>query len=237
MIQRKIDLRALWTTALMLPVLVTVGLFSYNASVSVEGDAPPPVLILDAGHGGADGGAEAPDGTLESDLNLDIALKAEALARFCGVDTRMTRQTADIDYPASAQTLAAKKKADQDARLSLIHETPGGILLSIHQNIYPASSPSGIQVFFGRASGSDHLAECLQGALTAQLCPNNRRIAEPIDENIYLMRNANCPAVLVECGFLSNPAELTQLETEEYRMELATVMIGSYLQYIRGTTL
>lgn len=179
----------------------------------------------------------APDGTLESEINLDIALRLEAMARFWGVDVRMTRRTQSIDYPASAQTLAAKKKADQNARLELINDTPGAILLSIHQNNYPAASPHGIQVFYGTEPQSAPLAEEMQQNLTAQLCPENRRVAEPIDAGIYLMRQANCPAVLVECGFLSNSDELEKLESETYRTELAAVMLASFMQYTRGTTI
>jgi len=196
-----------------------------------------PVLIVDAGHGGEDGGAVAPDGVLESDINLDIALRLEALAHFWGVDTRMTRRTESIEYPASAQTLAAKKKADQSARLELIHDTPGAILISIHQNNYPAVSPHGIQVFYGTEPRSAVLAEVMQKNLTDSLCPENRRVAEPIDEGIFLMRRADCPAVLVECGFLSNPDELEKLESDSYRMELAEVMLASFMQYVRGTTI
>lgn len=237
MIRKKSDYTSLWMVVLLIPVFLGVALLlSTSPAIQAEAAANP-VLIIDAGHGGEDGGAVAPDGTLESDLNLDIALRLEALARFWGIETCMTRDSSDIDYPASAQTLAAKKKADQNARVDLINDTPGGILLSIHQNIYPASSPNGIQVFFGTEPGSDALAGRLQENLTAQLCPENRRIAEPIDEGIYLMRKAECRAVLVECGFLSNPAELSKLQTSEYRMELAVVMLGSYMQYIRGTTI
>lgn len=193
-------------------------------------------MVLDAGHGGEDGGAVAPDGTLESDINLDIALRVEALARFWGVETRMTRRTESIVYPSSALTLAAKKKADQNARLELINTTPGAVLISIHQNNYPSASPSGIQVFYGSEPNSAALAEQMQSMLTQSLCPGNRRVAEAIDDGIYLMRNADCTAVLVECGFLSNPSDLEKLETDAYRTELAACMLASFLQYIRGTT-
>lgn len=196
-----------------------------------------PVLIIDPGHGGADGGAVAPDGTLESDINLDIALRLEALAAFWGVETVMTRSTAEIDYPAEAESLAAMKRADQNARIALINETPGAVLFSIHQNNYPASSPWGIQVFYGAVTDSSVLAETLQENLTGQLCPDNRRVAEPIDEGIYLMRKAQCQSVLVECGFLSNPSDLEKLESDGYRTQLAAVMLASYLQYTRGTAL
>lgn len=199
--------------------------------------AETPVLVIDAGHGGADGGAVAADGTLESDINLDIALRLEALAGFWGVETVLTRSGPDIDYPESAVTLSAMKKADQNARVALINDTPGAVLLSIHQNNYPASSPWGIQVFYGTASDSDAFAAIMQENLTGQLCPENRRVAEPIDEGIYLMRRAQCRAVLVECGFLSNPGDLEKLETAGYRTELAAVMLASYLQYIRGASI
>ena len=222
---------------MLLPAALAVVCWCGPAFRTAVSASVPPVLILDAGHGGEDGGAVAPDGTLESDVNLDIALRLEALARFWGVETRMTRTTDDIDYPPSAQTLAAKKKADQNARLELINRTPGGILVSIHQNNYPAASPHGIQVFYGSEENSSILAELMQNNLTQALCPENRRIAEPIDDKIWLMRNAGCTAVLVECGFLSNPSELEKLESDVYRTELAAVMLASCLQYIRGNSI
>jgi N-acetylmuramoyl-L-alanine amidase len=193
--------------------------------------------VIDPGHGGADGGAVAPDGTLESDINLDIALRLEALASFWGVETVLTRSTQQIDYPQEADSLAAMKRADQTARVALINQTPGAILISIHQNNYTAASPWGIQVFYGVVSDSDTLASTLQANLTGQLCPDNRRVAEPIDEGIFLMRKVQCQAVLVECGFLSNPSDLEKLKTDSYRTKLAVVMLASYLQYTQGTSI
>ena len=230
--------KTLLPIVLILPVLLAgAQWFVTSGGTPVSAATGSPVLVVDAGHGGEDGGAVAPDGTLESEINLDIALRLEALARFWGVKTRMTRRTECIEYPASAQTLAARKKADQNARLELINNTPGAVLISIHQNNYPAAAPHGIQVFYGAEAHSSALAELMQSNLTQTLCPDNRRIAEPIDGGIYLMRNAGCTAVLVECGFLSHPAELDKLRTDAYRTELAAVMLASYLQYIRGTML
>lgn len=236
-IRKKTGQRALWLAALFAPVLTAAILLSVAKPSVPLSATQPPVLILDPGHGGEDGGAVAADGTLESGVNLDIALRLEALSRFWGIDTRMTRRTEDIEYPASARTLADKKKADQNARLRQINDTPGAILISIHQNNYPAAAPNGIQVFYGEISPGDELAKCMQENLTQSLCPDNRRVAEPIDDGIYLMRNAQCPAVLVECGFLSNPAELELLKTETYRTELAAVMLASLMEYIRGTAI
>ena len=227
----------LWWLALAALILAASFLLTpLPALLAVESN-PAPVLIIDAGHGGRDGGAVAPDGVEESDLNLDIALRLNALAGFWGVDTVMTREGRDIDYPADAQTLAAMKKADQNQRLERIRAVPGGVLLSIHQNIYPAEAPRGIQVFFGPEPDSDQLAALMQTNLSAQLLPENRRVAEPIDEGIYLMRKTPCRAILIECGFLSNPMDLENLESAVYREKLAAVMMASYLQYIRGTEL
>ena len=146
----------------------------------------------------------------------------------------LTRSGETIDYPPEADSIAKKKVADQHARLALVNGTEGAVLVSIHQNNYPAASPHGIQVFYGAAAGSDALAALTQANLTGQLCPGNRRVAAPADKNIYLMKNAKCPAVLVECGFLSNPEDLQDLQSGSYRMRLAAVLLGSYLQYTRG---
>lgn len=216
-------------------VLLLAVWYLMPAGAAMQTSAEPGVtLVIDAGHGGEDGGAVAPDGTLESDINLDIALRLEALAEFWGVPAVMSRAESAIDYPAGAETLAQMKKADQDARLALIASTPGAVLLSIHQNYYPSEKPSGIQVFYGTEPGSEELAVLMQSNLTAFLCPDNRRVAAGIDQGIYLMRKAACPAVLVECGFLSNPVELTKLEDPVYREKLAVVMLASYLQYTKG---
>ena len=117
----------------------------------------------------------------------------------------------------------------------MINSTPGAILISIHQNKYPSVSPYGPQVFYGSAEGSDALAAIVQANLTGQLCPSNRRGAKPIDEDIFLMRKVRCTAVLTECGFVSNPDELAKLKTPSYRLQLASIFLASYLEYIRGT--
>ena len=176
----------------------------------------------------------AADGTLESDINLDIALRLRAICTFFGIETVMTREEAEISYPAEADTISAMKKADQNARLDLIGSVPSAVLLSIHQNYYPAASPRGIQVFYNDLSGGADFAKILQSNLTAQLCPDNRRVAEPADKDIYLMRRAQHPAVLAECGFLSNPDDLERLQSAVYRTKLAVVMLSSYLQYTSG---
>lgn len=190
-----------------------------------------PVLIIDAGHGGADGGAVAADGSVESGLNLAVARKLEALAGLFGVETVMTRDSEDIAYPEGADTVAKMKSADQNARIKLINSVPDGVLISIHQNYYPDPRPSGAQVLYAATEGSMELGELMHASIVESLCPENRRVASPVDEDIYLMRSVHCPAVLVECGFISNASELSKLQSGTYQTKLAAVMLASYLQY------
>lgn len=195
-----------------------------------------PVLIIDAGHGGADGGASTADGVLEADINLAISLKLDALAHLYGKETVLTRQTPEIDYPAEANTIAKQKVYDQKARVALINSYPEGVLISVHQNFYPDKRPTGAQVLYGHTPESEIFGKLLHVNLVASLDPTNRRVAAPISDSIYLMRNAQCTAALVECGFLSNPGEAAQLCDEHYQNEISVVLIASYLEYLSNTT-
>lgn len=190
-----------------------------------------PVLIIDAGHGGEDGGASAPGGALESAINLAVAQKLDALAGLFGIETVMTRESEAIDYPAEAETTAQRKRADQSERLELINSVPNGVLVSIHQNFYPDSRPSGPQVFYADTAESAELGELTHANLLSALAPSSRRVAAPVSDDIYLMREARCTAILAECGFLSNPEESALLETDEYQMKIASVLMASYLQF------
>ena len=178
------------------------------------------VLIIDAGHGG---------------INLAIAQKLEALAGLCGVESVMTRESQEIDYPDSASTTAQRKQSDQKARIELINSQSDAVLISIHQNFFPNAKPSGCQVLYGKPDGSRELGELTHRNLTEALCPTSRRVAAPISEDIYLMRSAKCTSILVECGFLSNPSEAALLQTESYQLKISALLMASYLQYEAGS--
>ncbi len=188
-------------------------------------------LVLDPGHGGADGGAVSITGTYESKINLEIALRAEQLAAFYGVIPVMTRTSEQLDYPNDATTIRAKKVADQKSRLALINGISNAALISIHQNIYATTGPSGSQVFFGPTDGSDKFGDAMQKLLMENVNAGNRSSASKIPETIFLMNAVNCPAILIECGFLSNPQEAALLEDETYQLKLATVITGGFLEY------
>lgn len=194
------------------------------AAVRVSGSGEPAslVFVIDAGHGGEDGGAVGADGLLESDVNLDVALRLDQLLGLCGVASVLTRDSPSIPYPETAATVQARKRADQERRAAIVNCTQGAVLVSIHQNKYPSAGPSGAQVFYGSVPGSEDFAKHLQTLFS--VLGGNKRLATPISEEIYLLREAHCPAVLIECGFLSNPEELRLLHTDEYRMKLAVVI-------------
>ena len=143
----------------------------------------------------------------------------------------MTRDSPEIAYPDNATTIAERKKADQHQRAELIRKTDNAVLISIHQNCYPDRKPSGAQVLYAESNGSDALGTAMHDNLVAYLDPQNRRVAAPISDKIYLMREVKCPAVLVECGFLSNESECAKLKDSGYQTKLAAVIIASYLQY------
>lgn len=199
------------------------------------GDCGLPVLVLDPGHGGEDGGAVSVTGTRESVVNLDIALRAADLAGLLGLPYRLTRRSEDIVYPAELRTTAKRKVYDQRSRVDLINGTQNAVLLSIHQNYFPKKAAHGPQVFYAKTAGSDVFAGCLRAGLDAALLPDNGRPAKPIAEKIFLLKNVSCPAVLVECGFLSNETEARLLDTDEYRLKTAAALTGAYLRYLEDT--
>ena len=194
--------------------------------VSVTRAAP---LILDAGHGGEDGGAVSVTGVPESRVNLEIVQKLRGTLALYGVDPVVLREEDVSLHDPEASTLREKKRSDLKNRVRAVEAVEGGALLSIHQNSYPGSQYRGAQVFYAPTGGSRELAELLQTALREELQPDNGRKAKPIPESVYLMNHVSCPAVLVECGFLTNPEEEALLRDGGYQRQLAAVLAGAWL--------
>lgn len=206
--------------------------YSVEQVSSAQQFALRPLIVIDAGHGGIDGGASSADGTLERDINLQIAKRLDTLLRLMGWPTKMTRQTADsIDTEGS--TIRQRKQSDLSNRVALVNAQENAILVSIHQNFYPDSRYSGPQILY--AGNSDEaLAAALQTALGTHLTPGtNREIKQA--EGIYLMRKIQCPGVLIECGFLSNPAEAINLRTAEYQKRLCSIIAAALIQHADST--
>ena len=186
-------------------------------------------IVIDAGHGGEDGGAVSADGVIESGINLAVAQDINALLTFLGEDTVMTR-TEDISvYSEGAQTLRQKKRSDLENRVALVNGTPNAVLLSIHQNSLPKSTRThGAQAFFGGVAGSDTLAQSVQTALNSAINDGDKE-AKRISSDVFLMKNVTVPAVLVECGFLSNREETAKLQQPDYQTKLAVVIAAGFL--------
>lgn len=203
------------------------------AEASSVQTVPHPKIIIDAGHGGPDGGTSGADGTRESDLNLAIALKTDLLLSLLGEESVLSRTGEDDLSDPTAQTIAQKKVSDIRNRVAFVEGQGDCILISIHGNAFQDRAYSGAQVFYG--NGSEVMGKYLQTALT-KLQPENDRKAKPVSRDIYLMNHVSVPAVLVECGFLSNEKELSLLKNEEYQRKLAVVIGVAAANYLGGSS-
>ena len=191
-------------------------------------------LILDAGHGGEDGGAVAPNGTPESRINLAVVLKMDELLGFYGVSPVLLRDADRSLHDEGAETLREKKVSDLKNRAAAIEQTANAVLISVHQNSYPEQKYRGSQVFFAPTEGSQPLAQHIQQTLRTGLQPDNTRETKEIPDTVYLMNHVTCPAVLVECGFLTNPEECLLLQDEGYQRKLAAVLTAAWLTTPQG---
>ncbi len=204
------------------------------ASGTGQGSVPR-VVVIDPGHGGQDGGAVAADGTAESQINLAVSLRLEGILRFAGVPTEMTRREDVMVCDPGLSTMRQRKVSDIHNRVELVNGIPGAVLLSIHQNSLPSSPVThGAQAFRNREPEAEALAQTMQDALNTVV--NTHRAKEPkqIAESIYLMNHVTVPAVLVECGFLSNEEETARLRQGEYQTKLAAAIAAGYLQWAAG---
>ena len=208
---------------LSLTLLTAFALHGLRAQAAVAGDAAiPRIIVLDAGHGGADGGASGPDGTRECDLNLAITLKTDAVLGLLGKETLLLRST-DTDLSSSdAKSISQKKVSDIRRRVELTNSQPGAILVSIHCNTYSQEKYHGAQVFY--TCGAKEFGETMQLALKNGVDPTNARMAKAVSPDVYLMNHIKVPGILVECGFLTNQEELTNLKDPDYQTRLAVTI-------------
>lgn len=193
---------------------------------------PLPTILVDAGHGGVDGGAVGADNIQEKEINLEIALKLRDLLRFCGFSTQMTRETDCSIHDKDAVSIRQQKESDLHNRLAMLEGMENGFLISIHQNKFELESCRGAQIFYGPLNEeSQAFGELLQTRMVADLDPANNRKAKQCGSNVFLIYRAKQPAVLVECGFLSNREEAALLTTDEYQKKIAASIVGSLYEY------
>lgn len=192
-----------------------------------------PVIIIDPGHGGMDGGAVGVDGQIEKDINLAISLTLRDMFVASGFEVIMTRETDMSIHDEGANTARKQKVSDLHNRLKIAEDNPNSIFISIHQNKFGSQKSWGTQVFYSpNAEQSGVLAKIVQRRMVADLQPDNKREVKKAEKNLYLLFNAKCPAILIECGFLSNPEEARRLEGAEYQRELAFSAMCAVLEYL-----
>ncbi len=187
------------------------------------------LLVLDAGHGGEDGGAVSLTGVPESQINLAIVLKLRDVLGLYGVDPILLREEDVSLHDEDAKTLREKKRSDLKNRVAAIEKAEGGALISIHQNTYPSGRYHGAHVFYAPTEGSQALAEHVQSSIRTALQPGNERAVKQIPSTVYIMNHITCPAILIECGFLTNPEEEALLRDEDYQRRLAAVIAAAWL--------
>jgi len=208
-----------------------------NSAITTFSENRPVVrkhcIVIDPGHGGEDGGAVSRSGLPESTYNLEIAHRLNDLLNLLGYDTKMIRTT-DISVYVKGETLAQKKASDLKERVRIINETENSLVLSIHQNHFPDERYSGAQVFFAKTEGSEALAKLLQTAFVSTLNQGSNRQPKKAS-GIYLMEHICCPGVLIECGFLSNTEEESNLKDPAYQKKLSSVIAAATGQYLSNT--
>lgn len=217
---------------MVIAVIICAGLH-INQGITVFSESTPPehsyTFVIDAGHGGIDGGATSISGFLESKYNLDIALRLNDLMHLLGLHTVMIR-TEDRSIHTEGETIAAQKLSDLKNRLSIIKSADHPVLISIHQNHFTDSRYSGAQVFYASTENSDILAKKMQSALIEALNPQSRRQVKKA-ESVYIMKHITCPGILIECGFISNLQEDALLRSANYQQKICAVIATQLCQY------
>ncbi len=190
-------------------------------------------VIIDAGHGGEDGGASSASGLIEKELNLEISKMLCDMLKASGINTVMTRTDDRLLYDRNVDFHGRKKKLDLAARLEVAKTYEESIFISIHMNSFSDPRYSGLQVWYSQNDPSSMvLAQLIQSAVRADLQPYNNRKIKAADSKIFLLDNATSPSVLIECGFLSNPDEAKRFENIEYKKQLAFTLFGSIMEFL-----
>lgn len=202
-----------------------------KVSVSSENVKSIPTIVIDAGHGGEDGGAVSESGVLEKDINISIANDTSALFYLLGFDVTQTRKT-DISLDNGEDTIRKRKVSDMKKRLEIFNSSKENTIISIHQNKFSESKYHGTQIFYSPNNPkSKQLADSIKYSVKGLLQPDNERECKKADSGIYLLNNTNNPAVIVECGFISNGEECKNLLDSQYQKQMAFSITAGFLSY------
>ncbi len=229
---------------LVIPFLICSVIFSSTfcvritfANTDVEYESKKlPTIIIDAGHGGFDGGASTADNYPEKNINLSISLYLNDFLNVFGFETKLTRSKDTSLEDEGLNTIRQKKTSDIHNRIKLTEETENSVLISIHQNHFSDSRYSGMQVFYSRnfSDVSSGIAQCIQESTVSLLQNNNTRLIKECGTSVFLIYNAKVPSCLVECGFLSNYEESQNLKNADYQKKIAYCIAIGIMNYYKG---
>ncbi|SFQ21157.1 N-acetylmuramoyl-L-alanine amidase [Lachnospiraceae bacterium XBB1006] len=223
-----------WMLGLFALILTCLAMMAQKPIAYTEGNLEKAArIVIDPGHGGKDPGKIAADGTKEKELNLQVAEKLAAALKKRGYQVILTR-TKDVTATGKAES---RKNEDMAKRIACIKKAEADICVSIHMNSYEVASAWGAQVFYyEKNSASKMLGEQIQESIRQHVCPENGR-SEAGNTSYFLLKNSPCPAIIVECGFLSNPLEAEKLKDNTYQKKLAEAICYGILNYFTSETL
>ncbi len=206
---------------------------SVPASSNVQTNMNKKVIVLDAGHGGIDGGCVSVNGVAEKGINLSIVQTLRDSLDILGFDVVCTREDDRSIHDSGVEGIAKQKLSDMKNRLDIINRYDDALVVSVHQNQFVDPRYSGAQMFYAKENdNSRRLAECMKKQFVALLQPSNERETKPVGKEMYLIHNAKSPALMVECGFLSNPDEAKLLESADYQKKVAFTILTGLEEYL-----
>lgn len=210
-------------------MISAAGNIAVNTSSDISDNLP--VIVIDPGHGGEDGGAVSDNRVLEKDINLSIANDTSALFYLLGFDILRTRKN-DMALDSGEDTIRKRKVSDMKKRLEIFNSSKENTIISIHQNKFSESKYHGAQIFYSpNNSKSKQLADSIKYSVKGLLQPDNERECKKADGGIYLLKNTNNPAIIVECGFISNEEECNHLLDKQYQKQMAFSITAGFLSY------
>jgi N-acetylmuramoyl-L-alanine amidase len=214
-------------------LMAIVSILTFNQNVYADNDSSKCILI-DAGHGGIDGGASSTCGILEKDVNLKISKKLKEVLEQEGYKVLMTREE-DVGLYIDNGTIRKKKNEDLRNRYNMKKESGCDMFISIHLNSFPEGKYSGAQVWYGNNSASKKLGHMIQVNLRQDINPQNNRVEKCAKNDYKILRdNDEMPAVIIECGFLSNKEECEKLTEDEYQTRLVQSISKSIKTYYQN---
>ena len=206
-----------------------------TVSVFSPFDEEPPVIVLDAGHGGIDGGCTSADGVPEKGINLSILLRLRDLLEISGYTVEVTRDSDRSIHDEGIEGIANQKSSDMDNRLEIFNKNKNCICLSIHQNQFTDPVYHGAQMFYSASNrNNERLARSLQSSFVNLLQPDNTREIKLCGKELFLCYYSKNPTVMAECGFMSNPEEASLLNTEEYQEKIALTLFSGLIDFMNS---